>query len=84
MLMFEVEGILCAYSLHLGFSNVFLHLWKRCLNLESLSLRERKFDLRESLLLGGGSFLLGNDFFSLVGILQNKQGRGIEKSPLFI
>ena len=40
---------------------------KLSLDLEGLSLIERKFDLRESLSLGSKSFLLKNDFSFLVG-----------------
>jgi len=77
----------------LGFSNVFILFEREGLDLEGLSLRERKFNLRKNLLLGrndlifhlgGDFFLLKNDFFSLEGIPPNEGGRGlfIEKSPL--
>jgi len=77
MLIFEVEGTFVYLFPSLGiFKCLFFSLGREDLDLGGLFLRERKFDLMESLSLGSDSFLLRNDFFSLVGIPQNKGGQG--------
>jgi len=48
----------------------FFTLRRKGLNLEGLSIRERKFDLRRVFHLGVILLLLRNDIFSLVGIPQ--------------